>query len=49
MTLIILLARQWDKVLGLNLNDLLVSYDLLFNLGWNTSRETKNDFVEVLE
>lgn len=41
MNLIFLLARQWDKVLGLKLNDWLVFYDLRFNFGLNTCRETK--------
>lgn len=47
MTLILLLAKQGDKVLGLNLNNLLTSYDVLFNLGLSTCRETKNHFIKV--
>ena len=26
---------------------MLISYDLLFNLGWNISRETKNYFILI--
>ena len=33
-------ARKRGKVLGLHLNDLLMSYNLLFNFGLNTCRET---------
>ena len=47
MTLILLLARQGDKVLGLNSNYLFMSSDLLFSLGLNTCREAKNHFIEV--
>ena len=38
-TLILLLTGKWDKVLGLNLNDLLIYYDLFFNLGLNTCKK----------
>ena len=47
MTFFFVLARQTDKVFGLYLNDLLMSYDWLFNLGLNSFRETKYDFIEV--
>ena len=47
MNLILLLARQWGEIVRINLDDVLMPYDLFFNLGLNTCRQNKHHFIEV--